>query len=110
MKQYLDYDPDSGIAHWVETDEGTGITTYGADQDARAIFQANQDAYNADHGRWGELTHVATIPTVLFARLVMAGTISAEGEVYDQQELRKTLKTVLNDSDYRKLRTRPGVI
>ncbi len=110
MKQYLDHDPITGIRHWVSTDEETGLTTYGADQDTTEILDANQAEFNSDHGRWGEWTKVASIPMVLFSDLVSQGVVDADGTVKDQNEVRKKLKAVLNDSDYRKLRTRPGSI
>jgi hypothetical protein len=110
MKQYLDHDSESGISHWVDTDEETGITTYGADQEVAPILDMNQAEYNGDHGRWGEFTKVASIPMVFFADLVMSGVVAPDGSTLDDGELRKRLKTVLNDIDYRKLRTRPGSI
>lgn len=110
MKQYLDHDPVSGISHWVDTDEETGITTYGADQETAPILEVNRAEYNADHGRWGEWTKVASIPMVLFADLMAQGIVDADGTVRDQDEARKRLRAVLNDSEYRKLRTRPGSI
>lgn len=109
-KQYLDRDPITGISHWVSTDEETGITSYGADQNMDAILDLNQAEYNADHGRFGEWTKVASIPMVAFAQIVATGAIGEDGEVRDDVELRKALRKVLNDSDWRKLRTRPGTI
>jgi hypothetical protein len=109
-KMVLDYDPVSGISHWVSTDEESGITTYGADQNVDAILEANQQIYNADHGRHGEWSWVGCIPMVFFAELVMAGVIDTDGNTIDGDELNKRLKKILNDSDYRKLKTRPGSI
>ena len=109
-KLYLDKDPITGIAHWVDTDEETGITSYGADQDSAAILELNQAEYNADHGRFGEWTKVASIPMVAYAQIVATGAIGEDGEIRDDVEVKKALKKILNDSDYRKLRTRPGTI
>jgi len=109
-KMYLDHDPVSGISHWVDTDEETGITTYGADQKVDDILEANQAEYNENHGRWGEWTKVASIPLTLYADLMAQGIVDASGTVRDPDEARKKLKAVLNDSDYQKLRTRPGSI
>lgn len=108
MKQYLDHDPLSGISHWTDTDETTGITTYGADQEVAPILDANQAEFNSDHGRWGEWTKVASIPLTLFADMMAQGIIDRSGNVRDPDEARKKLRTVLNDIDYQKLRTRPG--
>ena len=109
-KQYLDFDPVSGIAHWVDTDEETGLTYYGADQDITPIIEANKFDQTNDWGRWKDINHVARIPTVTFLSLIQRGILGADGEIYDQEECRKALKKILNDSDYSKLRTRPGVI
>jgi hypothetical protein len=100
MKQYLDFDPFTGIAHWVDTDETTGITTYGVDQEADAIIEANKDAYNADHVPWGDGQPVARIPMALYAEWVR------EGKDKDQV----FLKRFLNDPENRHFRLRPGVI
>ncbi|HEY6028333.1 MAG TPA: hypothetical protein VIV09_15660 [Pseudolabrys sp.] len=109
-KLYLDHDPISGISHWTDTDEETGITSYGADQQTDDILEANRAEYTADHGRWGEWTKVASIPMVFFADLMAQGIVDASGNVRDPDEARKKLKTILNDSDYQKLRTRPGTV
>ena len=98
MKQYLDYDPVTGIAHWTDTDEETGFTNYGFDQNVDAILDANKAIYNADHGRFGEWTWVGSIPLSLFWQW------QQEGILQDQAELKKRL----NDIDFRYLRTRPG--
>jgi len=52
-KMYLDHDPVTGISHWVSTDEETGITNYGFDQEVALILDVNKEIYNADHGKWG---------------------------------------------------------
>ena len=109
-KMILDYDAISGISHWTDTDEDTGMTYFGADQDATAIFDWNRALYNDDHGKWGEWTHVASIPILMIARLMANGTLDKDYRVLDPDEFRKEMKKVLNDSDYNKIRTRPGVI
>lgn len=98
MKQYLDHDPVTGISHWVDTDEETGLTSYGFDQDVGPILDANKTVYNADHGKWGEWTWVGSIPLALYWQW------AKEGILEDQAALKKKL----NDIDFRNLRTRPG--
>ena len=97
-KQYLDFDPMTGVAHWVDTDEETGITTYGSDQDVDTIIETNKAEFNNDHGRWGEWTHVASIPMSLY----MAW--EREGILTDQEEIKRRL----NNPELRFFRTRPG--
>ncbi len=100
MKMIIDYDPMTGISHWTETDEETGYTRYGADQETAPILEANTADYNESHGRFGEFTHVARIPMLMYEAWV------AEGKDTDQGFLKK----FLNDIGFRKLRTRPGRI
>jgi hypothetical protein len=100
MKIYLDHDPVTGISHFVDTDEETGFTNYGFDQDVDAILDANKQIYNADHGKWGEWAWVGSIPLSLYWQW------SQEGILGDQAELKKRL----NDLDFRNLRTRPGTL
>lgn len=97
-KQYLDFDPLTGIAHWVDTDEETGITTYGSDQNVDAILESNKEQYNADHGRFGEWSKVASIPMSLYAAW------EREGILNDSEEIKRRL----NDPELRFFRTRPG--
>jgi hypothetical protein len=99
-KMYLDYDPFSGIAHWVSTDETTGITTYGVDQEVDTIIEANKIAYNEDHGRYADLEPVARIPLTLLAEWIR------EGKDKDQV----FLKRFFNDPENQAFRLRPGVI
>jgi len=99
-KMILDYDPVTGISHWTDTDEETGITSYGTDQEVAPILDINKQDYNADHGKWGEWARVGSIPLSLYWQW------SQEGILGDQKELRKRL----NDIDFRLLRTRPGNI
>jgi hypothetical protein len=100
MKMILDHDPVTGISHWVDTDESTGITTYGADQEVTPILEANRQDYNESHGKWGEWARVGSIPMTLWMQWYEEGIIS------DQKELKKRL----NDIGFRNLRTRPGTL
>ena len=43
-----------------------------------------------------------------FSQLVATGAIGEDGEVRDDVEVRKALKKILNDSDYRKLTHQTG--
>ena len=78
----------TGISHWVDTDEETGITRYGADQNMDAILDLNHIEYNADHGRLARcMAVVASIPMVAFAQILATGAIGEDGEVRDDVEL-----------------------
>lgn len=99
-KQYLDFDPFTGIAHWVDTDEETGMTTFGVDQNVDNIIETNKAEFNADHGRFGEWTHVASIPISIYEAW------KREGILDDEQEIKRRL----NDPQLRFFRTRPGTL
>jgi hypothetical protein len=93
----LDFDPLTGISHTFHMDEGTGMVTITAEQDAAVLIEANKAEYN-EHLEWGEWRRVASIPMTEYARLL------ATGRADDQ----KAMKRWLNDSDNRHFRTRHG--
>jgi hypothetical protein len=97
-KQYIDFDPFTGIAHWVDVDEDTGIASYGTDQNVDPILEANKAEFNADHGKWGEWQKVASIPMSLYSAW------EREGILGDSEEIKRRL----NDPELRFFRTRPG--
>jgi hypothetical protein len=99
-KMILDYDPMTGISHWVDTDEETGITNYGCDQEVAAILDMNKEVFNGPHAKWGDWTHVACIPMAMFEEW------EREGITSDQKKMRDKL----NDPEFRYFRTRPGNI
>jgi hypothetical protein len=99
-KMYLDHDLASGVSHWTDTDEETGITRYGYDQDVTSILDWNKREYNEAPTRWGEWSWVGSIPLALYWQW------QQEGILDDQEELKKRL----NDIDFRSLRTRPGTL
>lgn len=99
-KMILDYDPLTAMSHWVDTDEETGITSYGVDQNVDLILDWNKALYNDDHGKWGEWAHVASIPMAMFLEW------EREGILQDQDKL----KQKINDPEFLYFRTRPGAV
>jgi hypothetical protein len=99
-KQYLDFDASTGIAHWIDVDDETGIASYGTDQNVQTIIEANKADYNADHGRYGEWTKVASIPMSIYQAW------EREGILGDSEEIKRRL----NDPELRFFRTRPGTL
>lgn len=69
------------------------------------ILDHNQEQYNADHPRWGDGRPIARIPIAMFLDLIKQGIVEPNGSM-DGERFRK----FLNDSDFRKLRIRPGKI
>lgn len=71
-------------------------------QPVDAIFEANQELYNAAGARWGDTALVASIPNAVYWH----GDFAKARENRDEP----WMKRFLNDSDNRKLRTRPGKV
>lgn len=70
-------------------------------QDVEGIIEDNKAAYSMYDGpkdRWGDWTRVASIPLTMFMKL------KQEGKLQDS----KYITRLLNDSENRHLRTRPG--
>lgn len=96
----LDVDPLSGITSYWHYDEATDTALIEKRQDVSDILDANKAEFNADHGRYGEWTKVASIPLSVYYDL------KAKGIVDDPV----AMKRWLNDADNRFFRTRPGTV
>lgn len=94
----FDVDPLSGITSYWHYDEATDTALIEKRQDVSDILDANKAEFNADHGRYGEWTKVASIPLSVYYDL------KAKGIVDDPV----AMKRWLNDADNRFFRTRPG--
>lgn len=100
MKKILDTDPITGIRHVFNYDDSTDEVTITAEQDVSSLLDVNKSEFNERHGRFGELTKVASIPNVILVELKKNGILN------DQ----KAFKRWLNDPENRFFRTRPGTI
>src|SRR5215471_9139842 len=100
----LSYDPETGITEIFHWDPATGMAMIETQQPIDDLLAANNSWYAAvsKHTPWkdGLGERVASIPMLMFASLQKSG-------IADDK---KALAKLLNDSDYRKLRTRPGMI
>lgn len=96
----FDVDPLSGITSYWHYDEATDTALIEKRQDVSDILDANKAEFNADHGRYGEWTKVASIPLSVYYDL------KAKGIVDDPV----AMKRWLNDADNRFFRTRPGTV
>lgn len=97
--ELIDFDPHAAIATiYHELDDKT--IGYESLQDATEIVEVNKMfmADTDEHARYGDMSRVASIPTVLWFELVRNGVAD------DPVRLRKWL----NDPDNRLFRTRPG--
>lgn len=96
----FDVDPLSGITSYWHYDDATDTALIEKRQDVSGILDANKAEFNADHGRYGEWTKVASIPLSVYYDL------KAKGIVDDPV----AMKRWLNDADNRFFRTRPGTV
>lgn len=96
----FDVDPLSGITSYWHYDDATDTALIEKRQDVSDILDANKAEFNADHGRYGEWTKVASIPLSVYYDL------KAKGIVDDPV----AMKRWLNDADNRFFRTRPGTV
>lgn len=99
-KKALDFDPATGISHTFHYDSETDQATITVDQDVSSILDANKEAFNAAPTRWGEWSHVGSIPMSVYAELLRSG------KLHDQEYMTRWL----NDGDHSRFRTRPGRI
>lgn len=111
MIRLLDYDPVTGMSSWHEYDAQTRLTkihtTYD-DAPVDATLERNKALYNEDDKGWSptrEWRRVASIPTS-----VMHDWLVNEGIDVLNKDYWPAVKRKLNDSQWRHLRTAPGVV
>lgn len=86
---------------WIrEHPEQPGVWEQCVVQPVEAIFDANQELYNAAGERWGDMALVASIPTSLYFHGDYARARENQDEAW--------MKRFLNSSDNRKFRTKKG--
>lgn len=100
FKKALDFDPVTGISHTFHYDAATDQATIAVEQEVGDILEANKVAFNNAPTRWGEWSHVGSIPMSVYAELLRSG------KLHDQEYMKRWL----NDGDHSKFRTRPGTI
>lgn len=104
--RFFDHDPLTGLTEYFLFDPETDGFSIQTQQDVEPHLELNQFAYNNAPLRFGELTHVAHIPSVIVMELAKQGIMSPGGAILDEPRFRK----FLNDRDTRAFRTRPGVV
>ena len=105
-------------ARLFDADELTGITEYfySSDdgesfmietrQDVGPLIELNKALANDAPLRWGEFSHVASIPAVIMMELAKQKIVTPAGVILDEPALRR----FLNDRDNQFFRTRPGTL
>jgi hypothetical protein len=96
-KRLVDYDPFTGIAHYVEWGDLDDALHYTAEQEADPIIEQNKLEASMAPARHGDgLTKVGSIPLTLWAELKRKGIIDDK----------KKLLAWLADPDHSKFRCR----
>ena len=75
-RQFLDYDPQTGISDWMELDESAGQLHVHRSEDVEPLLDRNRELRNtgyADRGIKQCWWHVATIPTTVVLELKKKG-------------------------------------
>jgi len=108
MREFLDYDPLSGITQYIETDEDTGQSVIHSVADSEPILEANKamandDTYSKD-GIKNSFWHVASIPPIVQMQWLQKGV-----NIMNRADWPK-VKKLLNDPEYRYLKTTWGKI
>lgn len=99
MKRLLDYDPMTGIREEFEaTPEGFQVHYT---QDVEPILEANKRKANDAPARMGEFVHAADIPIVVQMEWMTKHGV----DIYDPDHTAGIIR-LLNDPDYRYLKTR----
>ena len=103
-RRFFDYDELTGEVEWFHFDHDTGRFSIETVQDVEPILDQNHRLANAGDGFSAdrELRRIASIPHVVYQAWLGMG--------FDAllPENRATLRRILNDPDWRKLRTSPG--
>ena len=106
FKRELSYDPVTKTRKIFHADENGENYTVETLQDTTDIVEANKAAMaqTDERARWGEMTHIASIPLAVYNQWLAEGVIDPAGNVTDDKRLLKRLQ----DPDWSKLRVRPG--
>jgi hypothetical protein len=96
----------AGINYTTETDQATGDMIIRGYQDVYAILEANHEAYNTNDGynKERDMVRLASIPLALRNKIMIdEGWDPYRPDLYPERHRR-----LLNDIDYRRLRTAKG--
>jgi len=104
MRKLLDYDPLSGVTQYYHYNENTGDWGIESVQDVQPIIEHNKALQNDDgytsHGIKNEMWHYARIPIVIQEKW-----LKEKGIDVMNKEHWGAVKKLLNDPDYRYLKT-----
>lgn len=102
----LDFDPVSGMAEWISTDEESGQVRIRYEQDVQPFLDHNKEMQaDSSNYRREDMWHAAKIPNVILMEWAVKHGVQAWNP-----EHRDGVRKLLNSSDYRYLRVRNFII
>lgn len=100
-KRFFEYDPQLRRTTWLVHDDDGNFRGCMVEQEIDEILEANAVAEKATLGqRFGEWQKVASVPLTLMEKTGLGDAIAARDKRF--------ISKLLNDPDYRKLRTSRG--
>jgi hypothetical protein len=102
MKRLLDFDPLSGMRTWHDYDDATETTIISYEEDVQPVLDSNKDAQNEQHGRMGDMVHVASIPPSVQMKWWVEKGVAVWNQAHKQAVAR-----LLDDPEWLYLKRRP---
>lgn len=105
MPRFFDYDPETREIEWFHYDAGTDTATIQRQVDVQPIIDANKRLYNEGDGfnKARDGRRIATIPSIVVDKWKRELGVDVFNKDHE-----KAVKRLLNDPDWRYLRTAPG--
>lgn len=107
-RRLLDIDPQTGVAEYHHYDSTTDRTVIETVQDASQVIERNRALHDADDRGWSpsrDLRRAATIPDIIILKWRKDHGI----DVFNRDHW-PAVKRLLNDPEWRYLRTAPGTL
>lgn len=99
--------------HWMHEDGGRKLLTIERVQDVEQILKNNRAEFNSASRSYGksDLQRVASIPTVVLENICKIKGIKFAELIHCKTDRSKAIwNDLLNNSDFRAFRTKPGVV
>jgi hypothetical protein len=115
MKKLMGVESSNGVVerHWMHEDGGKKLLTIERVQDVAPILKKNREEMNSASRGYGksDLQKVASIPTVVLEDICVMKGIKFAELIHCKTDRSKAIwNELLNSSDFRAFRTKPGVV
>lgn len=105
-RRFFDADPMLGHVEYFHYDPETDGFAIETVADVEPLIEINKYLANNAPLRWGELSHVASLPSVIVTDLINKKILWGPGKIRDHERFRR----FLNDRNTRAFRTRLGYV